>query len=274
MRNESFTGPLTVGVLFESRYLHQRQPAGLYDELVRRGHDARAIVPEGIWEVGSGNWLDGIDVLVPRGRSLLLLSLVACAERLGVPVVNGRCGIASVHNKVDMSVALVAGGVPTPQTYAAPPQRLADVVPADCYPLVLKPAFGDNGRGLSVVPDAEQLADVFWPEPVALAQRLVPSDGFDIKLYCIGRDVWAVRKPSPFARLRSPLAPEPVELTHELAALARRCGELFGLELYGVDCVETAQGPLAIEVNEYPNYTGVAEADERLADLVERRAAR
>jgi ribosomal protein S6--L-glutamate ligase len=211
---------------------------------------------------------------VPRGRSLVLLSLVECAERHGVPVINGRSAIAAVHNKIDMSVALVAGGVPTPPTYAAAPQRLAEAVPPGSYPLVLKPAFGDNGRGLSVVPNAERLASTTWPEPVALAQRLVPGTGIDLKLYGIGDDVWAVRKPSPFAPEHAPREPEPVQLTDELTALARRCGELFGLELYGVDCVETPHGPVAIEVNEYPNYTGVAEADERLADLVERRAGR
>lgn len=274
MSDGSLTGHRRVGVLVEPRYLHQRQPAGLCEELERRGHEVGVIDPDRIVRVGAGDWLEGIDVIVPRGRSLTLLALVACAERHGVPVVNGRCAIASVHNKLEMSVALVAAGIPTPPTFAAPPERLANAVPVDCYPLVLKPAFAGSSRGLSVVPDAEQLVRLTWPEPIALAQRLVPSDGFDLKLYGIGRDVWAVRKPSPFTPLRSIRAPDPVELTDELVALARRCGELFDLALYGVDCVETAEGPIAIDVSEFPNYTGVAEADERLADLVEKRAAR
>jgi glutathione synthase/RimK-type ligase-like ATP-grasp enzyme len=50
--------------------------------------------------------------------------------------------------------------------------------------------------------------------------------------------------------------------------LALRCGRLFGLELFGVDCVEGPGGPLVIEVNEFPNYTGVPRADELLADHV------
>ncbi len=274
MIDGAFTGRLTVGVLVEPRYLRQRQPAGLCAELERRGHEVVVIDPETIHEVGAAGWLAGIDVLVPRGRSLALLSLVACAERHGVAVVNGRCAIGAVHNKLDMSVALVASGIPTPKTFAGAPERLANTVPVHCYPLVLKPAFGDNGRGLYVVPDAGQLARVTWPETIALAQELVPSDGFDLKLYGAGEYVWAVRKPSPFAPLRSIRAADPAELTSELTALARRCGELFGLELYGVDCVETEAGPVTIEVNEYPNYTGVEEADERLADYVERRAGR
>jgi ribosomal protein S6--L-glutamate ligase len=54
--------------------------------------------------------------------------------------------------------------------------------------------------------------------------------------------------------------------------LGLRCGELFGLELWGVDCVETPDGPVVIEVNEFPNYTAVPAADERLADHVLERA--
>ena len=56
-----------------------------------------------------------------------------------------------------------------------------------------------------------------------------------------------------------------------LQNLGRQCSRLFGLELYGVDCLETGNGPVVIEVNEFPNYTSVPQASERLADYVLRR---
>jgi glutathione synthase/RimK-type ligase-like ATP-grasp enzyme len=120
------------------------------------------------------------------------------------------------------------------------------------------------------------MTNLEWTEPVALAQTYMPTDGYDLKLYGIGDEVWAVRKPSPFNKRSEDDGAESkaglVPLTPELQALGRRCGELFGLELYGVDCIETADGPLVIEINDFPNYTGVPEADERLADYVIRRA--
>ncbi len=61
-------------------------------------------------------------------------------------------------------------------------------------------------------------------------------------------------------------------LSQELVDLARRCRELFGLELYGVDCILTPDGPTVIEINEFPNYTAVPNADKRLADYVIQRA--
>ena len=57
-------------------------------------------------------------------------------------------------------------------------------------------------------------------------------------------------------------------VTLALRELALRCGRVFGLELFGVDCIEGLGGPWVIEVNEFPNYTGVARADEQLAEHV------
>jgi ribosomal protein S6--L-glutamate ligase len=273
MNNGRFTNRLTVGVLVERRYLSQRQPAALCAELRGRGHQFLLVEPDSVSEVGSTTWLEGVDIVVPRGRSLVLLSLVACAERYGRPVVNGRGAIEAVRNKLDMAVALVAAGMPTPRTYAGPLARLAKTLPESAYPVVLKPVFGDNGRGLRLVADPEQLRDIDWPEPVAIAQELVAGDGMDLKLYGIEGNVWAVRKPSPLTPPGSGArAPGLARLTPERAALATRCGELFGLDLYGVDCIETAGGPVVIEVNEYPNYSWVPDADRHLAELVESRA--
>jgi glutathione synthase/RimK-type ligase-like ATP-grasp enzyme len=39
-----------------------------------------------------------------------------------------------------------------------------------------------------------------------------------------------------------------------------------------VDCIETPGGLLVIEVNDFPNYTSVPDADKKLADYVVRRA--
>jgi ribosomal protein S6--L-glutamate ligase len=123
-----------------------------------------------------------------------------------------------------------------------------------------------------MVADRGELKELDWAEPVAVAQPLLPSDGVDLKLYGIGERVWAVRKRSPLRRdgasgCGEPAA-EPVALNSDLERLGLRCGRLFGLELWGVDCIETPSGPLVIEVNEFPNYSGVPQVNERLAEHV------
>lgn len=276
---------LNIGVLAEARYLAQSQPTGLSAKLNELGHRITMIDPQKAYYVmGDDDWFNGLDVIVGRGRSWALLALLGWAETRGALTINRREAIASVHNKAQMSIAFASAGIPIPQTFFGSVGRLAQEIPRSSYPIILKPIFGDNSRGLLVVYSPEEMAATDWPEPVALAQRYFQTDGYDLKLYGIGDEIWAVRKASPFnaplsGRLsmktdggesKDGLAP----ITPALTDLGRRCGRLFGLELFGVDCIETEEGVLVIEINDYPNYTNVPDANERLADFVARRAAR
>lgn len=271
------SGPLNFGVLVERRYLSQSQPAGLLEALGARGHSVRTLDPESLaLRMDDDTWLDGIDLLVARGRSWGLLALLEWADSRGVPTINRRSAISAVHNKADMSIALAKDRLPTPDTWFGTPVRLSDTIPDSAYPLIIKLIFGDNCRGLEVVDSADALRALDWSDSVALAQRYHTTDGYDLKLYGIGDDVWAVRKPSPFNK-RSEDDPDAkrsglAETTPELVELGRRCGRLFGLDLFGVDCIETDHGVFVIEVNDYPNFTSVPDADARLADFCERRA--
>jgi ribosomal protein S6--L-glutamate ligase len=263
-----------LGVLVERRYLSHAQPAGMISALRARGHEVVTLDPEAhSADIGEDGWLRDLDLIVGRGRSLALLCLLTSAECRGAPTINRRGAIAAVHNKAEMAVVLAAAGIPTPDTFLGRPADLVAQLPDSRYPLIVKPSFGDNCRGLRIVESADQLAALAWPEPLLLAQQFLPSDGKDLKLYGIGQEIWAVRKPSPLEHRNGSAADcELVTMTAELGELARRCGQIFGLELFGVDCLETPEGPVVIEVNEFPNYTGVPEADERLADYVLSRA--
>lgn len=252
-------------MLAEQRYLAQTQPLGMSAALRAEGHevsliDARA--DEVVEDIG----LDGYDLIVVRGRSWSVLTLLGRAESCGKPVLNPRASIAAVHNKADMAMTLVCGEVRTPRTFIGTVTDLAKYAPATCYPLILKPTFGDNARGLQIVATRHALRSLQWPEQTALAQQYLPNDGYDIKLYGIGDQLWAVRKSSPLAGPgKAGAKAELLPLTPELEALGRQCARLFGLHLYGVDCIQTSTGPVVIEVNEFPNYTGVPNADLALA---------
>jgi ribosomal protein S6--L-glutamate ligase len=263
------------GVVVEHRYLTQAQPAGMTAALAEYGGEVVVIDPdERPADVRDARWLEDVDLVVCRGRSFALFCALAAAEHRGIPTINRRGAIAGVHNKAEMAIALAAAGVPTPKTFLALPHVLAAEIPSECYPIILKPSFGDNCQGLRIVAQPDELAGLVWPEPLVLAQEYLASDGNDLKLYVIGEDVWAVRKPSPLHAARNGSAGglELVECTGELRALARRCGDLFGLELYGVDCLESRGGTLVIEVNDFPNYTGVPGAGDKLAGYALARA--
>jgi ribosomal protein S6--L-glutamate ligase len=266
-RHDVAAEPGAVAVLAEARYLAQRQPTGLVAALRRRGVEPIVIDP------ASAPLPVAPAVVVARGRSPAVLDALAALERRGVPTLNRSEAVRAVLDKRSMAAALTAAGLPTPRTVAVPGAELARATSAGPFPLVLKPVLGDNARDVTLVPDRATLDALRWHEPVALAQPFVAGDGRDLKLYVAGGEVWAVRKPSPLLDRDWRSAPaERAPLRGELRDVALACGRVFGLELFGVDCVLSRGGVVVIEVNDFPNYSGLPEADERLADHVLGRA--
>jgi ribosomal protein S6--L-glutamate ligase len=264
---------LRVVVIAERRYLSHLQPQGMVASLKEAGHSVVVVDPaERGFNAGDHDWLRNIDAAVARGRSWGVFCLLRWLEIQGVPTINPRAAIAAVHNKAEMTIALSAAGIPTPRTWLGSPQMVAQQLAGKDFPVIVKPVFGDNCRGLECVPSREQLIALQWPEPLAIVQQFIPGLSSDLKLYCIGRKVWAVRKPSPLAAMLSPhlvpQAPQLLPVTAGWRDLALRCGEVFGLQLFGVDCLQTEAGTLVIEVNEFPNYSAVPGADEELSNYL------
>jgi ribosomal protein S6--L-glutamate ligase len=262
-----------VAVIVERRYLSHAQPEGMIRGLRAIGHSVVVIDPEDqVLQTSDSGWMRNIDIAVARGRSCGVLCLLDCLERHAVPVINTRAAIDAVHNKAEMTVRLASAGIPIPRTWIGSPRQVGRQLLPEDFPVIVKPIFGDNCRGLELLHDRLQLGALEWPEPTAVVQQFIPGHEFDLKLYCIGQDVWAVRKPSPLLAKHFPqaaqLSPQVVPLTESWRSLALRCGLAFGLELYGVDCIETEGGPLVIEVNEFPNYSAVPGADEKLSRFV------
>lgn len=273
--------PLRIGLIPERRYLSHLQPSGMAAALRSRGHIVKIIDPEeNAFRLGDSRWLEGIDIIICRGRSVGVLSLLRWAEANGTSVINCSSSISSVLNKSEMAITLSAAGVLIPDSFLGPAGELAKYIPESGYPLILKPVFGDNCRGLRLVYSASELSSSEWQEPVALAQHFIDNEGYDLKLYGIGSEIWPVRKLSCLVktgiypgRADKTAEPHPVPLTDDMKALGLKCAALFGLELFGVDCIETPGGLMVIEVNDFPDYTAVPQASERLADFVALRAS-
>jgi ribosomal protein S6--L-glutamate ligase len=260
---------LHIGILVETRYRSQLQPAGLEQALRHAGHDVTVIDPQrnATSLTDAHSYIDAFDVVVARGRSWEVLCLLSLAESRGIPTINPQSGVAAVHNKSLMAVALARAGVQTPSTFLGGAFAVAQACQeARAYPVVVKPIFGDNGSGLALARTAHDLLSIDTPYPW-LAQAFVP-DSCEVKVYGIGDDVWTVRRAARFAAHGTDVRTMPQPADANYCALARRCRDLFGLDAYGVDCIETPGGPVVIEVNEFPNYAGIADASERLADLV------
>jgi ribosomal protein S6--L-glutamate ligase len=153
-----------VGLLVERRYLAQRQPSGLVEELRRRDCAVTVIDPgSGAISLTDDSWLMGIDVCAARGRSDGVLTRLLAAERHGLPTINRASAVAAVVDKASMAVALAGAGIPTPPTTLGTPAQLAAELPADLYPVVVKPIRGDNCRGVEICASADAVARAHRP---------------------------------------------------------------------------------------------------------------
>jgi ribosomal protein S6--L-glutamate ligase len=116
--------------------------------------------------------------------------------------------------------------------------------------------------------DFEESGDNFF-----LAQRYVENTGFDIKLYVAGKEVYAVAKKSPL-HLKMDVEQRLLPVTPTLRQLALRTGQIFGLDIYGLDVVETSHGPMVLDINDFPSFRSVPCATSLLSNYVLHLASR
>jgi ribosomal protein S6--L-glutamate ligase len=246
--------------IIEEQYRQESMPLAVADQLRRWGHDVDLLEPHATVVRLS-------DLITPSYDAYVLktasegpgLSLLEAAEAAGIPTINHARSIRLVRDKAVAITVARAHGLPVPPTYFVAHPRLLAQIPLADYPLIVKPSNGSVCRDIYRVNDPAELATLALPDgPHAflLAQRYVENPGFDIKLFVTGTQVYVVRK-------KSTLHPEvnvtegPIPVPPELRRLALTMGALFGLDIYGVDVVETPKGWIALDINDFPSFGGV-----------------
>ncbi|MFF4326327.1 RimK family alpha-L-glutamate ligase [Streptomyces sp. NPDC001591] len=258
--------------LVEEHYRHDGMPNEVIRQLTAWGHQVDVVRPGGSLVrmtdlVRAGTHDAWVLKTVSGGPGLTLLEAAAA---VGVTTVNDARSIRGVRDKALAAALGSARGLPLPRTYAvARPELLAEIPDAE-YPLVVKPADGSSGRGVHLVPSPDRLAALLpelAAEGVLIAQPYVPNAGTDIKVYCVGGELHATERCSPLhpdAAVRERRVPLPAEV----ADIAARVGEVYGLDLYGVDVLLGPDGPVVVDVNDFPSFRQVPQAAARVAGAV------
>ena len=207
------------------------------------------------------------DLYVLRKLSGFALSLAGALHELDAAILNPYPASTAVRDKIVASRVLQEAGIPTPATYVACDPR--ELLPhLDEGPLIVKPYLGAGGHHVHVVRTAVELAAVpVNPREPVFAQRYHPPQGRDRKIYAIGTELFGVKKIFP-RRTDADKLGEPFDFGGELADIARRCGQAFGVELYGVDIIESGGRPYVVDVASVPGYKGVPDAPARLAQHI------
>lgn len=212
------------------------------------------------------------DLYVLKQISGTSLSLAGALHAQGATIVNPYPATVAIHDKAVAARILAAAGLPLPATYLVSHLELAAPL-LDAGPIVVKPYDGTGGYGVRVVRDAAELAAASEDKGPFLAQRYHPPAERDLKIYVIGERIFGVKKVFP-ARTEPEKYGEPFTPTPEQCELARRCGRAFGIDIYGVDLIESEGRLYVVDVASLPGFKGVPNAPLLLASYFRAAAER
>jgi ribosomal protein S6--L-glutamate ligase len=237
----------------------------VFDILTRRGFEIEAGIAEEVVTRPEDLEPDH-DLYLLKSHTELSLSLAGVLHAQGARMLNPYECCISTQNKIVASRRLRWAGVPAPQSWVTGDLELLDDL-VQRGPLIVKPHRGHRGAGIRIVDDREGLAALPRTDEPMLVQEYLPGADEDVKVYVVGEQVFAVRKPFSAESFTVPGRPSAVSV--ELREIALRCGEALGLGLYGLDVVESPRGPSVVDVNYFPGYKGVPGIAPLIAQYIE-----
>ncbi|RWF15074.1 MAG: RimK family alpha-L-glutamate ligase [Mesorhizobium sp.] len=260
---------------------------GLAARLERRGAVVATVPLAAIaFDTGSPSGLSipGFDGALPDAvlvRSIAAGSFEAVTRRLGVlhafgklsiPVWNSAQAIERCVDKSMTTFLLKNACLPTPPTFAVEGRAMAEAIAErelPFTPLVLKPLFGAQGRGIRLIENLSDLPAEEEVNGVYYLQHYVPRPGppfRDFRVFVCAGEVLAMmsrRGDDWITNVNRGAVPEQVSgqvsvhAETELAALARAAAAI-GADFAGVDIVPAADGKLfVLEVNSMPAWSGL-----------------
>src|SRR6266480_4406739 len=233
--------------IVEEQYRNDPMPMVIAEQLLQWGHDVDLLEPQTAVTCLNELAEQGYDAYVLKSLADGPgLSILEAAEAIGIPTINNSRSIRLVRDKAVAAAFARAHGLPIPPTYFVAHPRLLRQIPIENYPLVVKPSNGSSCKGVYLLnspADVTALEDAETTESFFLAQRYAENTGPDMKEHF-------------------------VPLTPQIRKLALQVGTLFGLDIYGLDVVETPQGPAIVDINDFPSFGGVPKAVVRVSEYV------
>jgi RimK family alpha-L-glutamate ligase len=195
------------------------------------------------------------------------LGVLHALRELGVLVWNDARAIERCVDKSTTSFLLARAGIPTPPTWTTETRESACTIvlrEAAQAPLVLKPLFGSQGRGLRLIRTPQELPQPDAMKGVYYLQRFMGVDqgGFrDFRLLVSqGRVVAAMARHAPtwITNVKRGGKPVVAVVDDQVRQLAVRAAAAVGAAFAGVDLLFDAGGqPTVLEVNSMPAWSGV-----------------
>ena len=222
-----------------------------------------------------GKPLDHTDAVIPRiGASVTFYgtAVVRQFEMMRVFTTTESQALVRSRDKLRSLQVLSRAGLGLPKTiftnYSKNVKEIVDQ--AGGAPVIIKLLEGTQGIGVILAETrkaAESVIEAFnnLQARVIVQEFIKEAGGADIRAFIVdGQVVGAMKRQGKEGEFRSNLHrgghASVIELTDEEEIAALKAAKAMGLGIAGVDMLQSARGPLIIEVNSSPGLEGIEEA--------------
>lgn len=218
---------------------------------------------------------NSFDAVIPRiGSSVTFYgcAVVRQFEVMGAYCVNESVAISRSRDKLRSLQLLSRKGIGIPATvFANSPDNVKQLIQeVGGAPLVIKLLEGTQGIGVvlaETVKAAESVIQGFMglKANILVQEFIKEASGADIRCFVVGgKVIAAMRRQAPSGEFRSNLHRGGTATLIKLTPAERQCAmnaaKVMGLNVCGVDLLQSERGPLVMEVNSSPGIRGIEDA--------------
>ncbi len=254
-----------------------------------RGHQVSLVDPMGLHVIAAtrpgapalagpqveGRWPDLVFTRLGSSAPPECFHVLEWLEARSVPCRNRADALRRTRDKATQMLELVAGRLPLPPTALvgrdSPLDPVLEALPGP--PWIVKLPVSTQGSGVILAESRRSLQSI-CDTLHATGQRLLvqgfvaEAAGADVRVLVVdGTARAAMRRRGRADEFRSNLhrggTAEEATLTPALVDVAERATAALGLHVAGVDLLESAEGPLVVEVNGSPGLEGISVATGR-----------
>lgn len=219
-----------------------------------------------------GEELPRYDAVIPRiGASVTFYgtAVVRQFEMMGTFSVNESVAISRSRDKLRSLQLLSRKNVGLPRTgFANKSTNIKDLIKTvGGAPLVIKLLEGTQGIGVVLAENnksAESIIEAFMGlnANILVQEFIKEAGGADVRCFVVGgKVVAAMKRQGAEGEFRSNLhrggSAKLIRLSKEERATAMNAAKVMGLNVCGVDILQSASGPVVMEVNSTPGLEGI-----------------
>ncbi|WP_354623404.1 30S ribosomal protein S6--L-glutamate ligase [Psychromonas sp. MME2] len=225
-----------------------------------------------------GEELPKYDAIIPRiGASVTFYGTAVARqfEMMGTFNVNESVAISRSRDKLRSLQLLSRKGIGLPRTgFACKPDSVKDLIKnVGGAPVVIKLLEGTQGIGV-VLADTEKAAESIIEAFMGLKADILVQEfvkeagGADIRCFVVGgKVVAAMKRQGAEGEFRSNLhrggSAKVIRLSKAERETAVNAAKVMGLNVCGVDLLQSASGPMVMEVNSSPGLEGIETATKK-----------